>query len=122
MPAEDNNRLYPQLEFWTAVLGGGPAPLVSDEDVQEALSVARKCLAHSCTPRQSFLAYYIYGKAVLLQRSRYPEWQRWVAYSVVLAGEGASSANDATLRRLWATLLEEYALCVKSDPGQGSRG
>lgn len=110
-PNGSSGNLQGKLEFWVAVLIASE-PVASEADLDEALFVAHHFVAVKCPPRQSCLAYSIHGKVVLLRRSRYPEWQRWVPCSAVFALEAAFSLHDDTLTRLCASLLEQYARCV----------
>lgn len=117
MSEADHSRVHPELEFWAAVLSSGPTPLASDKDLGRALDVARQCLTQTPLPRVSCLAYYVLGKVVLLQRRQYPQWQSWVPYAAMFAGENAAAAQDPVLRRLCISLLEEFVRCMKEATG-----
>lgn len=109
------SNLYPEIEFWAAVLNGSRNTLVSDADLKVALACVRRCLAYTAPPRVSCLAYYVYGKAILLQRRQYSEWQKWVLYAALFAIENAAQIRDPVLHRLCLSLLEDYVRCMKNE-------
>jgi len=115
MTEVQHSNLYPEIEFWAAVLSGGREPMVSDTDLELAVTCARHCLTHSVPPRVSCLAYYVYGKAILLRRRQYPEWQRWVPYAAIFALENAAATRDPALRRLCVSLFEDYVHYMKEE-------